>query len=90
MIGSEQVFPKADTAEIVVAGGRRVAARLAGRDRGTNIVALRLESPIEVALPAAAEPLVGTSTVVVPAVLGFVLATSAAVQPAGSVADAVA
>src|SRR5882762_7316553 len=33
VIGSEQVFPKADTAEIVVAGGRRIAARLAGRCR---------------------------------------------------------
>src|SRR3984893_15895586 len=59
VIGSEQVFPKADTAEIVVADGRRVTARLAGRDRGTNIVALRLETPIEVAAPAAAEPQLG-------------------------------
>ena len=55
VIGSEQVFPRADTAEIVVADGRRVAARLAGRDRGTNIVALRLETPIEVAVPGAAQ-----------------------------------
>src|SRR5439155_12485195 len=59
VIGSEQVFPKADTAEIAMADGRRIAARLAGRDRGTNIVALRLGSPIEVALPAAAEPQLG-------------------------------
>ena len=59
VIGSEQVFPKADTAEIVVADGRRVAARLAGRDRGTNIVALRLETPIEVAASEAAEPQLG-------------------------------
>src|SRR4029077_12125431 len=56
VIGSEQVFPKADTAEIVVADGRRVVARVAGRDRGTNIVALRLDTPIEVARPPAAEP----------------------------------
>src|SRR5256885_11354348 len=54
VIASEQVFPKTDTAEIAVADGRRVTARLAGRDRGTNIVALRLESPIEAGPPAAA------------------------------------
>ena len=59
VIASEQVFPRADTAEIAVADGRRIAARVAGRDRGTNIVALRLESPIEVALPVAAEPRLG-------------------------------
>jgi len=59
VIGSEQVFPRADTTEIVLEDGRRVAARVAGRDRGTNIVALRLESPIEVALPGPAEPQLG-------------------------------
>src|ERR1700731_316755 len=59
VVASEQVFPKAETAEIVLADGRHIAARVAGRDRGTNIVALRLEAPIDVAAPAAAEPRLG-------------------------------
>ena len=37
--------------EAVLANGRHVAATLAGRDRGTNIVALRLEAPVEVTRP---------------------------------------
>ncbi len=59
VVASEQVFPKTDRAEILLADGRRVAARVAGRDRGTNLVALRLEQPIEAALPAAVEPRLG-------------------------------
>jgi len=59
VIGSEQVFPKTDIAEIVLAGGQRVAARLVGRDRGTNVVALRLETPVEASRPAIAEPRLG-------------------------------
>ena len=59
VVASEQVFPKAETAEIVLANGRHVTAQIAGRDRGTNIVALRLEAPIDVAAPAAAEPQLG-------------------------------
>ena len=59
VVASEQVFPKTDRADIVLAGGRRVGARVAGRDRGTNLVALRLEQPIESALPTAAEPRLG-------------------------------
>jgi S1-C subfamily serine protease len=59
VVASEQVFPKTDRAEIVLADGRRVGARVAGRDRGTNVVALRLEQPIGAALPAAAEPRLG-------------------------------
>ena len=59
VVGSEQVFPKADTAEVVVSDGRRIAASLAGRDRGTNVVALRLEAPVEVNRPAAAAPQLG-------------------------------
>jgi len=59
VVASEQVFPKTDRADIVLADGKRVAARVAGRDRGTNIVALRLEQPVEAAVPAAAEPRLG-------------------------------
>lgn len=59
VVASEQVFPKADKAEILLADSRRIGARVAGRDRGTNIVALRLDARIEVTRPAAAEPLLG-------------------------------
>jgi S1-C subfamily serine protease len=59
VVASEQVFPKTDRAEIILAGGRRVDARIAGRDRGTNVVALRLDQPVEPRLPAEAEPRLG-------------------------------
>jgi S1-C subfamily serine protease len=59
VVASEQVFPKTDAAEIVFGDGRRVAAKLAGRDRGTNVVALRLETPVEAGRPGAAEPRLG-------------------------------
>jgi len=59
-IASEQVFAKqADRAEIVLADGRRLAAHVAGRDPGTNILALRLDTPVDIALPEAAEPALG-------------------------------
>jgi S1-C subfamily serine protease len=59
VVASAQVFPKTDRADIVLAEGARIGARVAGRDPGTNLVALRLEHPIEAALPAAAEPRLG-------------------------------
>jgi len=62
IVASEQVFPKTEAVEIVVADGRRIAAKVAGRDRGTNVVALRLDAPVDVALPAAAEPQLGAIT----------------------------
>jgi S1-C subfamily serine protease len=59
IIASEQVFAKAESAEIVLPDSRHIAAQIAGRDRGTNIVALRLDTPVDVALPATAEPQLG-------------------------------
>jgi S1-C subfamily serine protease len=59
VVASEQVFPKTETAEIVLADGRHIPAKLAGRDRGTNIVALRLEGAVETSRPATAEPRLG-------------------------------
>jgi S1-C subfamily serine protease len=73
VVASEQVFPKTDRADIVLGDGKRVGARVAGRDRGTNLVALRLEQPIEAALPAAAEPRLGE--------LALALAASASGAP---------
>jgi S1-C subfamily serine protease len=70
VVASEQVFPKTDRADIVLGDGKRVGARVAGRDRGTNLVALRLEQPIEAALPAAAEPRLGEFALAVAASAG--------------------
>jgi S1-C subfamily serine protease len=42
-VASEQSLPERDEFELVVAGGAVVKAKLAGRDPGTNIAALRLE-----------------------------------------------
>ena len=48
VVASEQVFPETEAAEIVLADGRHIPAKVAGRDRGTNIVALRLDMPTEI------------------------------------------
>jgi S1-C subfamily serine protease len=58
-VASEQVFPRIADAEIVRPDGTHVAVRVAGRDQGTNIVALRLASPVEYVRPPAAEPQFG-------------------------------
>lgn len=59
VVASEQVFPKTDEAVVHLPDGRRLKARIAGRDSGTNVVALRLEQPVDVTLPSAAEPRLG-------------------------------
>jgi S1-C subfamily serine protease len=69
-IASEQVFPKVMEAEVKLADGRAFKARVAGRDPGTNIIALRLESPVEVTLPAAAEPQLGALALAFGAAVG--------------------
>jgi len=48
-VASEQSLPRRDEFELVLAGGAVVKAKLAGRDPGTNIAALRLERAV--ALP---------------------------------------
>jgi S1-C subfamily serine protease len=50
IITSEQSLPEIETATAILPGGARVPATPAGRDRGTNITALRLDAvapPIE-------------------------------------------
>jgi S1-C subfamily serine protease len=59
IVASDQVFPKTEAAEIVLSDGRRIAAKVAGRDRGTNLVALRLEAPLETTPLPPAEPQLG-------------------------------
>src|SRR5882762_1950426 len=49
-VASEQSLPRRDEFDLVVAGGAVVKAKLAGRDPGTNVAALRLERAVE--LPA--------------------------------------
>src|SRR5437588_1629513 len=46
-IASEQSLPRRDEFEVVLAGGAVANAKLAGRDPGTNIAALRLERPVD-------------------------------------------
>jgi S1-C subfamily serine protease len=58
-VASEQVFPEAGTAELVMPDGGTMAARVAGRDAATNIVALRLAAPLGGGLPAAGEARLG-------------------------------
>src|SRR4051794_173628 len=56
IVASEQVFPDVGEAEILHPSGASSPARVAGRDPGTNVVALRLDTPIEIAPPASTEP----------------------------------
>jgi S1-C subfamily serine protease len=46
VVASEQSLPRKDDFEIVAAGGSVLTAKLAGRDRSTNIAILRLAEPI--------------------------------------------
>jgi S1-C subfamily serine protease len=45
VVTSEQSLPKRDEFELILRGGLRAAARVVGRDRGTNIALLRLAQP---------------------------------------------
>jgi S1-C subfamily serine protease len=56
VVASEQVFPDVGEAEILHPAGASSPARIAGRDPGTNVVALRLDTPIEIAPLTSAEP----------------------------------
>jgi len=61
VIASEQALPRTVEAEVVLADGKTVAARLAGRDPGTNIAVLQLDSSVQPAWPAAVEPRPGAT-----------------------------
>ena len=58
-IASEQALPRRDEFELVLAGGAVAKAKLAGRDPGTNIAALRLERPVDFQSPINAEAVAG-------------------------------
>jgi S1-C subfamily serine protease len=53
VVASEQRFPDAGDAKVTLADGQTFAARIAGRDPGTNVVALQLDgTPDPPSLPA--------------------------------------
>ena len=53
VVASEQRFPEAKDAKVMLADGSAFTARVAGRDPGTNVVALQLDgAPDSVPLPA--------------------------------------
>lgn len=60
VIAAEQGFPDVGEATVTLADGSTLAARIAGRDAATNVIALRLDGGPEMAPPPAAEPQPGT------------------------------
>jgi S1-C subfamily serine protease len=56
VVASEQSFPDAAEATVALADGSAHSARVAGRDPGTNVVALRLDGTADPAAPTAGEP----------------------------------
>jgi S1-C subfamily serine protease len=56
VVASEQAFPDVAEARVLFADGTTLAARVAGRDPGTNIVALRVDGTPEPAPQPPAEP----------------------------------
>ena len=63
VVASEQAFPEAGEATVTFADARAFAARVAGRDPGTNVIVLRLDgTPDPPPLPAA-EPRLGALAV---------------------------
>lgn len=56
VVASEQSFPDVDEAKVTMADGTAFSARVAGRDSGTNVVALRLDGTADPAPLPAEEP----------------------------------
>ena len=56
VVASEQRFPGTGEAKVTLADGSAFTARVAGRDRGTNVVALRLDGTPDPAPLPAGEP----------------------------------
>jgi S1-C subfamily serine protease len=59
VVSSEQAFPDAGDATVTLADGSALAARVAGRDPGTNVIAFRLDGGPDMAPFQAAEPQTG-------------------------------
>ena len=56
VVASEQMLPTEIRALRVMHDGQTIGATVAGRDPTTNVAVLKLEAPLEAALPATAEP----------------------------------
>jgi S1-C subfamily serine protease len=56
VVASEQRFPDAGDAQVTLADGSAFTARVAGRDPGTNVIALQLDGALDPAPLAAGEP----------------------------------
>src|ERR1700751_5794097 len=56
VVASEQAFPNVAEAKVSLANGSNLAARVAGRDPGTNIIAFRVDGAQDPAPTPAAEP----------------------------------
>lgn len=66
VVASEQMLPEDAVSLRVVRGSQTVGAKLAGRDPGTNVAVLKLETALDGALPVAADPVrVGNLTLLV-------------------------
>ncbi len=59
VVASEQRFPNAGEAQVTLADGHAYTARVAGRDPGTNVVALRLDGAPDPSPLPAGEPQTG-------------------------------
>jgi len=59
VVASEQAFPEGEEATVTFADARAFPARVAGRDPGTNVIALRLDGTPDPATLLAAEPRLG-------------------------------
>jgi len=62
-VASEQGFPDVDEAMTTLGDGNTITARVAGRDPGTNVIALRFDSTLAPAPLPAAEPRPGALVV---------------------------
>jgi S1-C subfamily serine protease len=60
VITSEQTLEKADSYTVTIAGAAPIRATLAGRDPGTNVAVLKLETAAPGAVLEAAEPVAGS------------------------------
>jgi S1-C subfamily serine protease len=82
VVVSEQALPDASEYEVKV-GNLTVKARIAGRDQGTNVAVLKLESDHAHALPPAANARVGALALIVGAASDGVSARLAVVRTVG-------
>jgi S1-C subfamily serine protease len=57
VVASEQMLPEDAASLRVTRAGQTVGAKLAGRDPGTNVAVLKLETALDGTLPAAADPI---------------------------------